>query len=199
MFELWEKRAAARSLAQRALARGYPLSIFTGRPTLERLAVLQGEVVAAQEAYVASISDPRTNRALLGLPFEGTPEDAVREGVASWMRSSESLRALCAGRGIHYLHVLQPTLHDEGSKVPTAEERQKGAGRDDWMLGVRVGYPLLREAGRELAARGVAFHDATGVFKDVRETLYYDFCHFGARGNAILAESIGRAFLASLP
>ena len=37
---------------------------------------------------------------------------------------------LCEPRGILYLHVLQPTLHDPGSKPITPEEQEKGIGDD---------------------------------------------------------------------
>lgn len=56
-------------------------------------------------------------------------------------------------------------------------------------------YPLLRQAGRELEERGVRFFDASGVFRDIEERIYNDACHFERRGNEILAEAIGQAFL----
>ncbi|MEO0653147.1 MAG: hypothetical protein AAFZ65_20895 [Planctomycetota bacterium] len=65
---------------------------------------------------------------------------------------------------------------------------------DAWLRGVVEGYPRLREAGAALAAEGIAFFDASRVFAEVQETLYFDSCHFDARGNQILAQAIG-AFL----
>ena len=43
---------------------------------------------------------------------------------------------------------------------------------------------------------GIEFLDASRVFQDVEETLYYDPCHFNEEGNLILAEAIAPAFLA---
>ena len=60
-----------------------------------------------------------------------------------------------------------------------------------WLEGVALGYPRLRVAGKALQERGVAFLDASGVFRNVEETLYIDACHFDARGNELLAQQIG--------
>ncbi len=61
------------------------------------------------------------------------------------------------------------------------------------------GYPLLRLAGKWLREHDVNFFDATQVFADEHEDIYYDFCHFAKKGNRILAQAIGRAFLDTLP
>jgi hypothetical protein len=81
----------------------------------------------------------------------------------------------------------------------SADEVRECTIGPDWKRGVLEGYPLLRGAGAELAARGVPFLDASRTFADVRETLYFDACHFGPEGNRILAEAIAEAFLARLP
>jgi hypothetical protein len=94
-----------------------------------------------------------------------------------------------------YLHVLQPTLYDEGSKVLTRDEIAKSKTVREWSEGARIGYPRLRAAGPELTARGIDFYDASLVFADVGETLYYDACHFNARGNEILAEAVAARML----
>src|SRR5690606_30828242 len=101
-----------------------------------------------------------------------------------------SLAAICADRDIPYIHVLQPTLHDAGSKPLTAGEVATGAAVRHWREGTRAGYPLLRAAGEELAARGVHFYDASRIFADVEETLYYDACHFNERGSSLLVDAL---------
>jgi hypothetical protein len=105
--------------------------------------------------------------------------------------------ALCRRRGIRYLHVLQPTLHDEGSKPLTEDERRAGAEPEIWALGARLGYPKLRARARSLAAAGVEVLDATRAFADVRETLYYDVCHFAPAGNLLLGELVAERLLAA--
>jgi hypothetical protein len=100
---------------------------------------------------------------------------------------------------VYYLHVLQPTLHDVGSKPVTQAEIDSGGLDTPLMLGVQHGYPLLRSAGKELVERGVNFADASDTFAGVKEPIYYDFCHFKGLGNRLLAARIAREFLRALP
>jgi hypothetical protein len=53
----------------------------------------------------------------------------------------------------------------------------------------------MRELGTGLRELGVAFVDASMVFRDVAETLYYDPCHFSPEGNERLARLVASAFL----
>jgi hypothetical protein len=119
----------------------------------------------------------------------------MRTCVRNWSECSLSIHALCKVRGIDYLHALQPTLHDTGSKPVTPKERRMGRASVTWREAVALGYPLMKEAGALLAGRGLAFFDATRVFDQVETTLYYDACHFVPEGHVILAEAIGAAFL----
>ena len=116
-----------------------------------------------------------------------------------WYESSRILRAICDARGIPYVHVLQPTLHDEGSKPLTDEERGSATLVESMRVAVRDGYPLLRERGFALAAEGERFVDASRLFAGVAETLYYDACHFRAPGTDMLAREAAHALLLELP
>ncbi|HVS18027.1 MAG TPA: hypothetical protein VMT18_05460 [Planctomycetota bacterium] len=95
--------------------------------------------------------------------------------------------------------MLQPTLHDEGSKPLTEEERSSGTLVEPMRLAVRDGYPLLRERGARLAADGERFVDASLIFADFAPTLYYDACHFRSPGTEMLARTAAQALLAALP
>jgi hypothetical protein len=97
---------------------------------------------------------------------------------------------LCEPRGILYLHVIQPTLHDPGSKLITPAEREKGIGTEGMDPDVVKGYEMMRARVEELKGAGVTVLDATRIFADNAETLYYDNCHVGRKVNAILAEHI---------
>ncbi len=101
-------------------------------------------------------------------------------------------------RDITYLHVLQPTLHDEGSKPLTDDERRTGKAPEVWESAARSGYPLLREAGAKLREQGVAFHDGSSTFATLEEQVYYDACHFRKPGHDVLADSVARALLDTL-
>ncbi len=152
----------------------------------------------AQSAYEARLLVWTADRGVSGPPFE-KDERALEIAVEGWAQSSACIQAICNARGIPYLHVLQPTLHDEGAKPMTAEEIEDGYGKDSWVAGVRAGYPLLRARGERLRAEGVNFVDASRLFADVHETLYYDVCHFGKAGNDMLARFVAERFLDRLP
>lgn len=138
---------------------------------------------------------PQQHPAVTGPAFDHRGDAPIHLAVRIWKESSISIQSLCAERGVEYLHVLQPTLLDEGSKVVTPEEAASARTGPHWVRGVEVGYPLMRQAGPELEQRGVRFFDAGDIFRDVEERIYNDACHFEQRGNEILAEAIGRAFL----
>lgn len=165
---------------------------------------LRAELFEVQTRYAERLTavgqgaDPGATRVFRGprLPDGERPLDAC---VRSWSESSRNLRALCESRGIPYLHLLQPTLHDEGSKPLTDEERASCALSAGSTAMVRQGYPLLRERGQGLAAEGEHFVDASRLFAEERETLYYDACHFKGRGTDLLATLAAEELLALLP
>lgn len=134
-----------------------------------------------------------------GPPFSPRGPEAARWLADCWFESSLSLHAVCTARGIAYLHVLQPTLHDEGSKPLTPEEVQHGGALESWIKAVRTCYPLLRERGRTLSERGVAFADLSGLFHDYADTVYFDLCHMRGAGAELFARRSAQELLARLP
>jgi len=187
-------RRAAQELVGRARRFGWTRSALLGRWTLSRLAHARARWSAAQQAYVRHVV--RTRRDDRNRPFGVEPPegaDVLREAVDVWYESSLAIHHLCRPLGIRYLHLLQPTLHDEGSKPVTEQEYRKGIGDSGYDRRVKAGYPLLREAGARLAAEGVEAVDLSRAFAGVHETVYYDECHFGELGNGILAARIYEA------
>jgi hypothetical protein len=138
-------------------------------------------------------------RGLAGPTLAEGDREPLETCVRIWREGTLSLAAACAARGITYLHVLQPTLHDAGSKPLSADERATGKAHPTWETAAREGYPLLRAEGAQLRAGGLAFFDASGVFRERSETLYFDACHFRAPGHELLARAIGEALLLELP
>ena len=134
-----------------------------------------------------------SNQAVFGPPWNASLEETLELAVDGWARSSRALNDLCRARGIPYLHVLQPTLFDEGSKPLTDEERTGAKIPETAIRSVELGYPLLRAAGARLEKEGVPFLDASGVFAKEERTIYFDACHFVRPGTVILGEAIAGA------
>ncbi len=198
---LLDLRAAQQQVdtaCDRALSWHLDQSAVLGTLVLRRARALKSEVGAAQEAstrYLTALSSDVVS----GPEFKGSALEAAGASVRCWLQSSLTLQDICRARSIHYIHVLQPTLHDAGSKTLTEKEIAGSTIDPAWKEGVQRGYPLLRLAGKWLRDHNVNFFDATQVFADVHEDIYYDGCHFGKAGNRILAQRIGRAFLDTLP
>jgi len=177
---------------------GCARSALAGNFVLRRMHGLRLESAMLQARLMSAVRTPQAlqpvdvagTRGLHGSPFESA--------LQAWFEGSLSLASLCDKRGILYLHALQPTLHDAGSKPTTEEELRSGGMEGSWLTGVREGYPRLRELGQQLRARDVAFVDLSDAFRDHPETLYVDACHIGTAGNLLLADRIAAALLAQL-
>lgn len=123
------------------------------------------------------------------------PEGLIPFCVDVWKRSSLQMQALCEANGIRYLHFLQPNQYLPDSKPLSSEERANAYEVEGpYRPVIEEGYPLLQAAGAELVARGVEFHDLSGVFEGVEETLYVDnCCHFNGFGNELMSAAIADA------
>ena len=150
----------------------------------------RGKYVASYERLMEGVGERWEGGVIQGPPVPTDDEAIVGAIVDVWERCSISMSGACAAHGIAYLHVLQPTLHDQGSKPWSRQERAWNVADPLWVEGVDRVYHHLREAGARLAARGIAFFDASYAFRDHEETLYVDVCHFTERGNEILADEL---------
>jgi hypothetical protein len=195
-------RDEARATIERALRWNFSSSCILGTWTLQRLnGITRRKAELQKTLFAVDATNPanrRMTRQINGPVYSSDEAERMRMCVNAWFEGSISLDAECRARGILYLHVLQPALGDIGSKPLTDAEKAIVPPDADWMDGPRIGYPLLRERGQELALRGVGFLDASRAFADVEGTLYADPCHFDPAGNLILAEWIAPKFRALL-
>jgi len=193
----WALQREARGLARSALEGGRLRSAVLGSFALKKVRRLRGDWAAAQQAYTDHLAG-RGEVVVRGPPFAPGLEAMLDITAHNWVESSRSMRAMCAERGALYLHVLQPTLADEGSKVPSEDERDYLWSLREDLDGIRAGYRRLRESSTILVEAGVHFVDASDLFVGVVETRYVDHCHFGPKGNRQLAERIAAALLDAL-
>jgi hypothetical protein len=197
-LDLYAKRAATLARVQRLIDLGaarFALSGEFGLAWVERssrdvtngLLRLQGSLTATNR--VDEIAPPNVG---------GDDEAEVDRCVRNWFEGARSLAGICRVRGIVFLEVLQPTLHDAGSKPLTEREIASGDAIEPWITGVKLGYPKLRAAGAELSRAGIAFLDASRVFEHETDTLYMDACHFELAGYEVLSRAIAPALLAEI-
>ena len=195
LLRLRSTQRDAAGLAELAIGLGAHHSAVLSTAAELSMVRLRARYTQQVHAYTRALASPELSGPLIEADFQGVMEICAR----GWAEASRSLAGMCDARGITYLHVLQPTLHDEGSKPLTPEEIETGTAATIWVRSARVGYPLLRAAGEDLDAAGIAFLDASMLFADVQETLYYDPCHFGPAGHERFAEVIAAALLEALP
>ncbi len=158
----------------------------------------QLEVVSKSEAKDSPAADGPNRR------FRN-PQEFFRTIAATWRESSLQMERLARENGIVYFHFLQPNQYFPDSKTFQKEEAAVALNPDSAPgKNVALAYPVLREEGRILAAKGVKFFDATQIFKDVSEATYNDnCCHLSEKGNELfgkfVGESIGSAETSSPP
>ena len=151
----------------------------------ERLHIARERVAESRKAVSDYIST--------GPRYEfSTKEQLYRDVVRFWANASRQMDALCRDAGITYFHVLQPNQYVEGAKpMSAAEVRRAITPNHPYAEAVRVGYPMLSQAGAELARSGLRFIDLTRIYAAVEEPLYVDdCCHTNAEGYRRVAQRI---------
>ena len=127
-------------------------SSYLGHVGEARLQRLRRRYTDAFERYSEHLKNRPKNVGTNGPRF---PQDdsAVADTIAAmWEEASVNMHGMCARRGISYLHVLQPTLHDKGFKPLTTKEIEGGGGPVGLDRRRRGGLP--EAARRRAAARG---------------------------------------------
>ncbi len=194
LVELRATQKTTGRLARRADALGFEHSALLGELALAVLGRFRNQSVELQQQFAMTAkAESAASPTLHGPDYPAGTAERFDMMVRSWFECSRSIDAMCRARGIPFLHVLQPTLYDEGSKPMSEEERRTAGASDEWVEGVHEGYPRLRAQGEKLRASGVDFVDLSMAFRDVTKTLYFDACHFNAAGNFILAREIAAA------
>jgi hypothetical protein len=144
-------------------------------------------------------SEPAARTFVVGPKVDRDESAAIDSCVDIWAESSVMMDAVCDRLGIRYVHVLQPTMHDKGSKPLTPDELRLGSQPDDWARTIERGYPKLHERGARLATEGVEFVDLSGAFANSPQSLYFDICHFSLEGNRILDAALLSVLLGKPP
>lgn len=127
-------------------------------------------------------------------PANPEDRDAAQDRLAdNWASSSRILGELARAGEFAYVHVLQPNQYVTGSKPLSAFEKQHAISPTPGMAETTSqGYERLARHIPDLEQAGIAFLDATMIFQNVTDDVYFDTCcHFNKRGNDILLDAIG--------
>lgn len=118
--------------------------------------------------------------------------DGVSSVTGAWTRGSIQMHDLVRATGGHYIHILQPSPYFGSRGFPEVASGRIPPATEPYVDEI-VG-PVYRShlaASRALIERGINFINATEVFDDQTDPIYYDNCfHFNLRGYALLIERI---------
>jgi hypothetical protein len=126
-------------------------------------------------------------------PPDGGDRDAVQERLAdAWATSSRLLGELAKSGEFAYVHVLQPNQYVPGSKLMSEIEKQIAISPTPGMAETTAqGYERLAQRIADLEQARIPFLDATMIFQNVTEDVYFDTCcHFNKLGSDILLDAI---------
>jgi hypothetical protein len=190
IYAMLRPQQEAARIGEAALTNGTTRSAVLSLWTLSRLRQRQADRAAAQEVVVLARAEVQRAGKAAGFGT-GTPrERALEHALRCWFDSSLAMHDLSSARGIRYMHWLQPTLHDAGSKPIHPVEQRVGIGEQGMNPVVVEGYPLLRERLVELQRLGVEALDASDAFLHESGRVYRDSCHFTGGGNRLLLERV---------
>jgi hypothetical protein len=190
LVEVQTAQRAEQAIARTAVGWGFHHSALLTRITLSRLAVKRRAFNDALGRYLEAMRPPAGDVAVRGPEFDAAPESVAAAAVRGWTENARLVEALCKAHGVAFVHVLQPTLYDAGSKPMTSDEQRAVDGPSNWKEGVRHGYPRLREAGALLRGAGASCVDLTRMFETTSEPMYVDMCHLNEAGYARLAKAV---------
>ncbi|MCE9594183.1 MAG: hypothetical protein K8S98_08315 [Planctomycetes bacterium] len=197
-LDLYARRGAALGRIERLLDLGAARFAMTGELGLAWVERSAHEVTDRMLRLQTTLTASNRVDELAPPNLPGDDDVQVDRCVRNWYEGARSLAGVCRARNIAFLEVLQPTLHDTGSKPLTENEVSKGEAIEPWTTGVHLGYPKLRAAGKELARSGVAFLDASFAFEHETRSLYVDACHFELAGYEVLSRMIAPALLTEI-
>ena len=129
-------------------------------------------------------------------PAEETAPDletTAQRATGRLIRNVSGAHHALVDAGATYMFVLQPVL--QASMKRRTQREQQIAGRnaaESWFTGIPVFYEEFRKQLQSLTSAGFAFVDAANCFEgcDATSEVFLDSCHFGDRGNDLIARSL---------
>lgn len=122
-------------------------------------------------------------------------DDLFPEILAVYRSNLAIVEALAQRYGFKAVFYWQPTVFDKDHR--TAYEESHRRTNTALQPFFQKTCELMRQ-GDLSAASGGAFHDLTGVFSEVREAVFLDWCHLNESGNQMVARRIALDVLAAV-
>lgn len=126
---------------------------------------------------------------------------ALAKSATLWRDSSILLSDMVKGRGIPYLHGLQPNQYFPGTRTLTDWEKQHAYNTNStFYLPLSRGYAFFTNEMPALLEARVPFVNLSQWMADPPETIYSDdFSHFNEHGNRLLARAVAEAVASIMP
>lgn len=141
------------------------------------------------DGNVAVIGETEQFRQQFSYPQEWPNEEVEKANILKWQNYILSLRGASESMGLKFAHFIQPIPNLEKSLT---EDELK---RAHWITGERYLRSIVHPA-EALKKRGVPVVSLTGIFRDIKDTIYNDEIHcaydeFGDnRGYRLMSKAI---------
>jgi len=187
--------ATRRAVAEHSAARARSLTGlgYAWATVRERVSRYQlAQVTIRHEQFVRS-KDWEELKPLfsLDMPRRTAPRETTEALYDLWLRSSQQMRALAAGSGIPYLHIVQPNQYYSQHRF-TDRERSIALSLPhdhEYRVGIENGYRLL--AARKSALDAQQIVSALDLFDGTDDEVFADgCCHFNSKGETIFADYV---------
>ncbi len=103
-----------------------------------------------------------------------------------WIAVQRYMKSICAEENITYIGIFQPNILTKKHLSPKECLIYPVSGVEEY----ESFFYEMHETVKEFAKCNDWMHDLTGVFDDIRETIYLDRCHVNSCGNQIVANAI---------
>ncbi len=154
----------------------YVRIVISSVPVLRDSKVLfgafEGILSILGDGNVAVIGETEQLRHQFTFPHDWPREKVEKANILKWQNYILSLRGTAEAMGLKYAHFIQPIPDLD---KPLSEDELK---RARWITGERYLRSIVRPA-EALKTQGVPVVSLTGVFRDIKDTLYHDEIHCG--------------------
>lgn len=120
-------------------------------------------------------------------------DQRIQQAVKTWIKYSVLTNSLFKDNKIPFLHYIQPSQYNKGSKRFSQEEQENPVITKDNYLATKsyIGNPLLLKAIPDLKKIHVPVISLRDIYKNELATIYIDdFCHVNDLGNKYVADKI---------